>query len=242
MSGPEWAVPYITLRDGEEAVPESMLSVRYSRSGKPSGICYEYELPQDRDDRGVLWTRTSQFRSPVTHRPTGKPLFAAMHPSRQREMMSALRCQVCGKAASRTEAGWLFLEMADGKDAEGIRTGQPPVCLEHAVAGIERCRHLAKRGYVLVRSRVPRLHGVVGVVCQEVDCRLVCLPPPTGPQGQDIVIPYTRTELTPWVLASQLVRRLTGVTVVDIHRELAAAGEPVRPAAAPSPARSRGTR
>jgi hypothetical protein len=244
MSGSQWAVPYITMRQGEEPVRESMLAIRYSRSGTPVGICYRYELPLDRDDSGVLWARTSQSRSPRTGRPAGKPLFAAMHPSRQREMMSALRCQVCGGAASRNELGWLFLEMADGGDVEGIMTGQPPVCLEHAVAGIESCRHLIEQGYVLVRAKVPRLYGVLGQVFKAVDHTLGPLPALTGPNGEDLAIPYTERQLTPWVLASQLLRRLTGVTVVDIGNELAAAGEAARPPAAASAGRARtvGTR
>jgi hypothetical protein len=225
-------VPYVTLRRGEEPVPESMLGIRYNRAGIPVGLCYRWELPRDRDDRGVLWARTSQSLSPDTRRPAGKPLFASMHPARQREMMSSLRCQVCRGKASRNELGYLFLEKADDGDAEGITTGQPPVCLDHAVAGIENCGHLIEQGYVLLRSKVPRLHGVLGQVFKAVDHALEPLPPLLGPDGSDVPIPYTMRELTPWVLASQLLRRLTGVTVVDIDRELAAAGQPARSGAA----------
>lgn len=223
MSGPEWAVPYITMRSEEEPVPESMLGIRYSRAGAPIGIGYQWELPQDRDDRGVLWARTSQNLAPDTRRPMGKPLFASMHPARQRDMMSSLRCQVCHGQASRTQLGYLFLEKASDGDAEGITTGQPPVCLDHAVAGIESCRHLIDQGYVLLRSRVPRLYGVHGQVFQAVDHALVPLPRLLGPDGSDLLIPYTMRDLTPWVLASQLLRRLTDVTVVDIEDELARA-------------------
>jgi hypothetical protein len=232
MSGPEWAVPYITMREGEEPVPQSMLGIRYTRAGIPMGLCYRLELPRDRDDRGMLWARTSQRLSANTRRPMGKPLFASMHPARQREMMSSLRCQVCHGQASRTELGYLFLEKAGDGDAEGITTGQPPLCLDHAVAGIENCRHLIGQGYVLLRSKVPRLHGVLGQVFKAVDHALVPLPPLLSPDGSDVPIPYTVRELTPWVLASQLLRRLTGVTVVDIDRERAAAGRPARSAAA----------
>ncbi|WP_405589695.1 hypothetical protein [Streptomyces sp. NBC_01190] len=225
-------MPYITLRKGEESVPESMLGIRYNRTGVPIGLCYRWEMPRDRDDRGVLWARTSQSRSPDTKRPAGKPIFASMHPSRQREMMASLRCQVCGGQPSRTEEGYLFLEKAgnDG-DPEGITTGQPPVCLDHALAGIEMCSHLIEHGYVLLRSKVPRLHGVLGQVYTPVDNVLEPLPPLVGPDGSDLPLPYTMRELTPWVLASQLLRRLTRVTVTDIDRELAMAGKPARPAA-----------
>jgi hypothetical protein len=231
VSGPEWAVPYITMRAGEEPEPESALGIRYKRVGTPIGVCYRWELPRDRDDRGVLWARTSQNLSLDTRRPTGKPIFASMHPARQREMMSSLRCQVCHGPASRTELGYLFLEKAGDGDGEGITTGQPPVCLKHAAAGIENCRHLIEHGYVLLRSKVPRLHGVLGQVFKAVNHSLVPLPPLLAPDGSDIPIPYTMRELTPWVVASQLLRRLTGVTIVDIDRELAEAGRPARSAA-----------
>jgi hypothetical protein len=222
VSGPTWTVPYITMREGEEPVPESMLGIRYNRAGAPIGLCYRQELPLDRDDRGVLWARTSQNLSLDTRRPTGKPNFAAMHPSRQREMMSALRCQVCGGQASRTESGYLFLEMAGDGDAEGIMTGQPPVCLEHAVDGVKRCSHLKDRGYVLLRSRVPRLLGVLGQGFKAVHHTLVPVAPLLAADVSDIPIPYRARELTPWVLASQLVRQLREVTVVDLEQEIAA--------------------
>lgn len=217
----------------------SMLGIRYTRAGKALGLCYRTELAQDRDDRGVLWARTSQNLTMGTSRPTGKPFFASMHPARQRATMSFLRCQVCHGEASCTELGYLFLEKADDGDTEGITTGQPPVCLDHAVAGIENCRHLIDEGYVLLRSKVPRLHGVLGQVYTAVNHTLEPLPPLLGSDGSDLPIPYTMRELTPWVLASQLVRRLTGVTVVDIDRELAAAGRPARSGARQSRASRR---
>ncbi|BBA96888.1 hypothetical protein RVR_2391 [Actinacidiphila reveromycinica] len=223
MSGPEWAVPYIVMRDGEEPVPETMISIRYGRGGKPVGLCYRDEMTGDRDDRGVLWARTSQNRS-LDNRLVGKPYFAKMHPARQRETMSMLRCQVCHAPASRTEHGYLFVarKPAPGTEVEGMLTGQPPVCLPHAVAAIERCSFLAEQGYVLLRSRVPRLYGVLAATYGiRDDHALAPLPTPIGPNGEDAPVPYTRRDVTPWLLASQLVRRLTDVTTVDIDRELA---------------------
>ncbi|SEP02571.1 hypothetical protein [Actinacidiphila rubida] len=224
MSGPDWAVPYITKRDGEQGVPESMLSLRYNRAGRPIGIRYTHELARNRDDRDVLWARVSQDLSPRTMRPVGKPLFALMHPARQRETMAALRCQVCHGQPSRNKLGYLFLEMAGHAEVEGIVTAQPPVCLDHAVAGINDCRRLHERGYVLLRSKVPRLHGVIGQVFRAVGHQIEALPPLLHDDGSDYPIPYTRGDLMPYVLASQLVRRLTGVTLVDIDAELEAAG------------------
>ncbi|SEO93447.1 hypothetical protein [Actinacidiphila rubida] len=224
------AVPWITLRDGEEAVPESMLAIDYDRGRRPIGIRYRHELVRDRDGRGVLWVRVSQQLTATSKRLVGKPEFASMHPARQRATMDALRCQVCHGQPSRTERGYLFLEMAAHREVEGIVTAQPPVCLEHAVAGIEECRRLIEEGYVLLRSKVPRLYGVVGTVYSIVGNQIEALPPLLHEDGSDCPIPYTRRDLLPYVLASQLVRRLTGVTVVDIGEELEAAGRDRRAA------------
>jgi hypothetical protein len=154
----------------------------------------------------------------------GKPRFAYMHPARQRATMALLRCQKCHGQPSRTELGYLFLEMAgDRADIEGMTTAQPPVCLAHAAEGIERCKHLIDQGALLVRSRVPRLYGVVGRIYVQGPGGVEPLPPLLGPDGSDTPIPYTNRKLTPWVLASQLVRQLCKVTVVDIEQEIAAA-------------------
>ncbi|MFF0089304.1 hypothetical protein ACFYSF_04985 [Streptomyces canus] len=40
---------------------------------------------------------------------------------------------------------------------------------------------------------------------------------------KDKPLPYSERLLRPWFLASQLVRELRGVTVVDLDREMAAA-------------------
>ncbi|MFI0942811.1 hypothetical protein [Streptomyces sp. NPDC021020] len=227
------SVPYITVREGEELVPERTLGVRFSHAGKAIGICYRTEVARDRDDRGVLWARMSQDLSPLDRRPVGKPLWASVHPARQRETMSSLRCQKCCGQASRTHEGYLFLEAAGDRPVEGMTTAQPPVCLAHALEGIERCSHLGEHGYVLVRSRVPRLHGVIGQPYRMGTSGLEPEPPRLTPAGADVPIRFTERGLLPWVLASQLVRQLTGVTVVDIDRELAEAGLPVRLATKP---------
>jgi hypothetical protein len=217
----ESSVPYITLREGEVPVAESMLGVRFSRSGRPVGLCYRTEVPGDRDERGVLWARTSQSLSFGDRRPVGKPHWALMHPARQRETMTLLRCQKCHGPASRTELGYLFLEMADDRrPVEGMTTAQPPVCLAHAAEGIRRCGHLVDRGYVLVRSRVPRLYGVVGQPYRVGANGLEPAPQRLRPDGAEVPVRYTDRTLLPWVLASQLVRQLRDVTVIDPEHEL----------------------
>jgi hypothetical protein len=74
------------------------------------------------------------------------------------------------------------------------------------------------------------MYGVLGQVFKAVDHTLEPLPPLLGPAGSDVPILYTMRELTAWVTASQLLRRLAGVTGVDIDRELAAAGRRARSA------------
>lgn len=225
------SVPYITMREGEEPVREEMLGVRLDRAGRAAGLCYRMEVSGDRDDRGALWARVSQSLSPVDRRPVGRPLWACVHPARQRETMSELRCQKCCRHASRNELGYLFLEKAaDDRPVEGMLTAQPPVCLAHAAEGIDRCRHLGDHGHVLVRSRVPRLYGVIGQRHRMGPQGLEPMAPLLGPDGGDIPVRYTDRKAVGWLLASQLVRQLTTVTVVDIDRELAEAGLPARSA------------
>jgi hypothetical protein len=236
-ASPSGVVPYMTLREGELPAPESMLSIR-CRKGRPVRLAYVSETTRDRDDSGVLWARVSQSLHPTTRLPVGRPDFAAVHPSRQREAMSSLRCQVCMRPADKNADGYLFLEVADGRlPGEGVITSQPPVCLRHAAVGIERCSHLLDRGYRLMRVRTPRLYGVVGTMYRPTRAGLLEPVPLTGPDGRDTAIPYTNRAITAWVLAAQLVRRLTGVTRVDLDAELAAA-EAGSPAASARPART----
>ncbi|ORT61931.1 hypothetical protein [Streptomyces sp. CB03238] len=209
-------VPYITARHGEEADSLSNLSLR--PGGK--GLFYLNEGPGDRDERGVLWARCSQSR--YGNEITGRPRWRDVHPSRQRECMEDLRCQVCVQQPSRTAQGYLFLAtQQDDRPTdswEGHLTAQPPLCLEHAKAAVEQCGHLVRAGAVALRVRVPRLYGVIGVLYRtgsdgrpetvEFDGESACTP-----------LPYRNRRLTPWFLASQLVRELRGVTVVDLEEE-----------------------
>jgi hypothetical protein len=194
-----------------------MLGLLRDRAGMPTGIRYEQELPADRDDCGVLWAHARQ--SLVRGRPAGRPRFGQVHPFRQREAMSRLRCNVCMGQPSRNELGYLFLEAHPQDPIEGRLTIQPPLCLPHALDGIERCSFLRNGGYVLLRSRVPRLHGVVGCFYRPGADGVEAVPSTRNP-NEDIPVAYARHELTPWLLASQMVRRLTKVTVVSLDDEL----------------------
>ncbi|MFE7114168.1 hypothetical protein ACFU99_01930 [Streptomyces sp. NPDC057654] len=211
-------VPYITTRDGEELGIGSML-----RADPARGLYYANEGPHDRDRRGALWARQGHNPRDNAGQPTGEPLYAKVHPSRQRETMYELRCQICcQELASRTSLGYLFLlERPDGGTEpgwpEGELTTHPPLCLPHAKTSVERCPPL-RRGHVAVRVKLARLYGVWG------------LPYTTGQDGtlhpahdDERPVGYHDPRIR-WHLAAQLVRRLRGVTVIDLKAELAAAG------------------
>lgn len=215
-------VPYITARQGEQA--DSLSSLGLRPDGK--GLFYLNEGPGDRDDRGVLWARCSQSRH--GNDIVGRPRWRDVHPSRQRECMEELRCQVCVQQPSRTQLGYLFLAAQQDTRStdgwEGHLTAQPPLCLEHAKAAVEQCGYLVRAGTVALRARVPRLHGVIGTLYRtgadgrpepvEFDSELARIP-----------LPYRHRKWTPWFLASQLVRELRGVTVVDLDDLVSAAQE-----------------
>lgn len=222
-------VPYITARHGEEGEVAAMLGVL--PGGR--GLCYLDEGPRDRDGRGVLWARCTQALE--GGEPADRPRWREVHPSRQRETMESLRCQVCVRPANRTPLGFLFLETLPAESDttvdryEGVLTAQPPLCLEHAQAAAEQCGHLAKKGAVALRVRVPRLYGVIGAFYRNGT---------HGPEPVDVSenvgsrsLSYRDRRWTPWILASQLVRELRGVTIVNLEEEMAAADTAPRPAA-----------
>ncbi|MDT0344122.1 hypothetical protein [Streptomyces litchfieldiae] len=210
-------IPYITAREGENGERASKLGVRWNSQG----LCYVDERPVDRDERGVLWARLTQ--SLRDGMPWGKPRWRQVHPSRQRETMMYLKCQVCAQPASRTDQGYLFLHTrpAPGTVERGwpekSLTAHPPLCLEHAVVASRQCAHLTDAGYVALRAKRPRLYGVFGTAYT------------TDALGRATPLPATREPLpyghpfAHWYLASQMVRQLHDVCVVDLETELAVA-------------------
>jgi hypothetical protein len=212
MSEP--ARPRVAPDQGKKPV----LLVRHTRFGVPIGIRYERENPEDRDAHGVLWSRASRPGSPE----------ADERVVRRRQLMQGLRCRDCGGPASRTKAGWLFLEFAGGRP-ERMLTAHPPVCLAHAATGIRDWRH--PRGWTLLRSKAPERYGVLGALHAIHKGRLVEMPRLVIPGTGEVPVAYTHRTRTPWVLASALVRCLTRITVVrDPDQELTAAQETAQPA------------
>ncbi|MET9669637.1 hypothetical protein ABZY19_30450 [Streptomyces sp. NPDC006475] len=202
-------VPYITAREGEEA--DSFLSLRatFDATGR-SRLGYWDEGRDDRDVRGVLWSRVSQSIGD-NGLPTGEPKWRLVHPARQRETMLQLRCQVCVDNA-RTPDGVLFLESKkDGAPTASttVWTAQPPVCRRHAHVAAKQCPYLAEHGSVALLVQSAPLYGVIGTPHEYTGNGVHVL------AGDDIPVPYGDPTLR-WFLASQLVRTLRAFTVVDL--------------------------
>ncbi|HEX5404314.1 MAG TPA: hypothetical protein VFX16_18650 [Pseudonocardiaceae bacterium] len=104
MFGGGAVVPYVGSWSGEELRP----SVVVNRPG--GGIGYADETLLDRDEWGVLWTRTAGRIG------KGRPLFTKPHPVRQRRAMLRLLCQVCAQPADRSTDGLLWLLPGDRVD------------------------------------------------------------------------------------------------------------------------------
>ncbi|MFD7897598.1 hypothetical protein [Streptomyces sp. NPDC059743] len=208
-------VPYIA-RWSSEQYPRSLVVADHR------GIRYVDELPHDRDLRGILWKRIGL--SPGK----GRPEFGNVHFFRQRRAMRKLLCQICGGPADRTADGtlWLVGEDADDRDAwaTDLVTGHPPLCVPCAVTSVRACPHLRKQ-YVALRVRTFELGGVQGALYRLHGH----LPVVYAADG----VPFDSWRIH-WVLATQLLMKLTEFTMVDLAAEHA---EYVRRVAAAGPER-----
>ncbi|OLF06242.1 hypothetical protein BLA60_33245 [Actinophytocola xinjiangensis] len=190
--------PYITQWSGERE-PEFTLIERPGR-----GIGYLNETLTDRDDQGVLW-----FRTP--NRPAhGEPLFARVHPLRQRRAMRRLLCNVCANPADHTADGTLWL-LRDFRDdwpgwPENVGAIEPPICVPCVRLSTRLCPAL-RRGAVAVRVRRAPIAGVRGALHSR------------GPSSEphptdDITVTYDDPRAR-WVRAINLVRQLQECTLID---------------------------
>jgi hypothetical protein len=175
------------------------ISVR--RDGR--GIRYADERSFDRDEQGVLWTRTPSQPG------SGTPKFGEVHGLRQRLCMTGLRCQICGGPADRTAAGvlWLIDARPDQLLLGEEDTAHPPVCRPCAHRSVRACPHLRGR-FTAVRVHAFTPSGINGVLYA---------PTPDGPKVvQDVPIAFGDPRM-PWVRAYQLIMRLLDFTVIDLH-------------------------
>jgi hypothetical protein len=196
-------VPYIAAWKGERKSAVLPVLDTFGR-----GITFPDEAPEDRDERGVLWSRSEGEPG------LGQPQYNRVHARRQRQVMGGLLCQVCARPASRTEEGWLWLLHDDragepGGWPEQVGATHPPLCLPCARLSVRLCPHL-REGAVAVRVAEPRPWGVYGALYE----------PARGGGGRATarvraMVGY-HDPLVAWVLAAQMVRLLRGCTVVDL--------------------------
>ncbi|MCP3822174.1 hypothetical protein NLX86_30010 [Streptomyces sp. A3M-1-3] len=184
------------------------------RPGERGGIAYTDELPTDRGENDALLHRG---RSTVRHGKRGRPLFAVVHPNRQRRAMRKLLCHVCGESADRNELGVLWLldnvpaNCPQGWPQEEI-TAHPPLCLGCAAKAVEQCPELEK-GFTAVRVRDPQPYGYRGQLYTRDLSRLRSPIPVVAKETENLAFD---DPLLPWLLATQSTVCLVGCTTVDL--------------------------
>lgn len=194
--------PYIASWSEEGDVPSSVIE----RPGL--GIGYIDETVLDRDRHGVLWERA------LSRPGLGEPLFAKVHPLRQRRVMGRLLCNVCAKPAHRDETSvlWLLKDERPGWPQwhdwpERMATTEPPVCLPCVRLSVRLCPAL-RPGAVAVRVRRAPVSGVQGMRYRSGGL----LPIPRD----DALVAYDDPDAR-WVKASKLVRELFDCTIVPLE-------------------------
>ena len=194
-------VPYIAAWSAEKPLRPVVLTDRRGR------VSYADEVGGDRDSMGVLWARVGLRQG------QGEPQLGRVHPLRQRRVMRRLLCQVCAGPADRNEQGvlWLLSDQAgDSPDwpdwPEDTGATHPPVCLPCARRASRACPHL-RRGYVALRVRDCPISGVYGALYR----------PRANPAApvDDALLDYADFS-TRYLVASQLVRKLRGCTIVPL--------------------------
>jgi hypothetical protein len=193
--------PYIASWSDEEVPPPAEIVERLGR-----GIGYADETIYDRDRHGVLWLR-------ALSRPNqGQPLFAKVHPLRQRRAMRRLLCNVCGGPSDLSEDGVLWLLKDHRSDWPGwperMALTEPPVCVPCARRSIRMCPALQREGAVAVRVRHAPVSGVHGTLYR-FDGGL-----PVATENISVAYGDRRVR---WVQAAKLVREVGDCTIVEIE-------------------------
>jgi hypothetical protein len=189
--------PHITKWSAESDLQPKVV-VRNDR------ISYMYESPGDRDENDILWYRNRSLQG------QGRPEFKVVHPQRQKEKMTRLRCQVCAGPADRTSDGVLWLLTPDYDDdwinwPENAAVEEPPVCRSCARRAMRQCPALRRRA-ALVRVRNCPIVGVRGAFYV-----------PGWPFARPVDQVFMRFSdpAIGWVRASALLRELHGCTAVS---------------------------
>lgn len=197
LRGPKGPVAFIALWSSERRPPTPVIA-------RPSGgIGYADEMPIERDERGVLWSR--ELFCPGV----GDPIYHQVHALRQRTAMLLLLCQVCGGPASHTEEGTLWLLRDRGRRTpkwpENHQIAQPPLCIRCAKISVRFCPWLDS--YVAVRA-----HSIVTDISGIIYKPTAFFPKMVG----HLTIQY-RDPLSRWMQASQLIRTLHRPTFIDLR-------------------------
>lgn len=191
--------PYTTAWTGEADVTPRVLTGR-------AGIVFDEAagLPGEVCRNGLRWARTAFAPG------RGRPDWKRIHPQRQRRCQQRLLCAVCTRPADRDGEGYLWLlgALPDGRLPEGELTTEPPTCTNCVPVATAHCGHLRRSGWITCRVRAPLAYGVAGTL--HAPGRLG---EPAVEVGEVKDLSYEDPR-APWVLARQMLRRLTGCTFV----------------------------
>ncbi|MGW5052136.1 hypothetical protein [Actinokineospora sp. NPDC004072] len=171
-----------------------------------TGIQYSDEVLGDRDTRGILWDRAGLAHG------SGKPLYARIHPLRQRRCMARLLCQVCAHPADRNDHGTLWLVTdtitRDHSWPHSALVAEPPVCASCARLALRLCPALSTGRHTLMRVAAHPINGVNGL--------LFAPGPATRPPDlldENAALAHGHP-LLPWMLAAKLTRELQETTIL----------------------------
>jgi hypothetical protein len=155
-------VPYIaawsTERESDIASGDLVLRTEVS-----TGRAHRDEHALDRDRHGILWHRVAWAPG------QGKPLFADVHTTRQRRVMSRALCQVCAGPAEiwMTPALLWDAHLAQHGPRAPYPTNDPPVCRRCASLAAACCPELA-RGHLYLAPGSWAITGVRGQIADPV--------------------------------------------------------------------------
>lgn len=107
-----------------------------------------------RDEFGWLWTPQKDAIG------EGTPEFAQVHPTRHRECMDKIICQVCGLPAG-ADAKWIVQALPDRPNIP-IVTANAPCCDDCVPLSNDRCPHLRKSKWPTVVAKRVEQYGVIG--------------------------------------------------------------------------------
>ncbi|NEW77751.1 hypothetical protein [Streptomyces rhizosphaericus] len=200
-------VPYIAPWTGENVPPRTAITTRYGRSDMGIGYADEYGIADRR--RGALWIRVS------VNPGAGGPLLDRVHALRQRQAMTHMLCQYCGRPADdRSDGRYVFLLPAvTGRlITDGERTATPPVC-GGCVPEVVRGRAPLRRGCVAVLVEDVTVWGVAGMVYAPETLK----PVPSEDGGERFTLVAYDDPRLPWTLACREVVSLHGCTAMDLE-------------------------